>query len=430
MDLDIAKALGLSLALGLLVGMQREWKTSGIAGIRTFPLITVLGTILMFVRAETDGWIVAAGMIALVAMLVVANVARFQAGDFDMGLTTEMAALVMYGVGAMITAKHWLPAIALSGAVAVLLHWKEPLHRFVRRIGERDITGLMQLVLIALVILPVLPNREYGPYGVLNPFKIWLMVVLISSISMAAYVMLKLLGERIGSVVGGILGGLISSTATTISAARQARTNPDGARAAALVIMIASTVTNLRILFEVGVVAPGFLPVVAARMGALTGVMIVLCLLMFLRVGRETLANPTHESPAQLRAALAFGALYAVIIFAVAAARDYFGTGGMYILAVISGLTDVDAITLSAAELVKGKQIAASIAWRMIMIAALANLTFKGALCGLIGGRTLGVAIGVAFGLCVACGVAILLMWPHDWVLQLPVVPSGKAAAE
>ena len=155
----------------------------------------------------------------LAALLVVGNVAKLRAGEVDPGLTTEVAVLVMYGVGALVVIGPRELAIALAGTVALLLHGKARMHAFVDRLGERDVSAIMRFVLISLVVLPLLPDREFGPFAVLNPFDVWRMVVLIVGIGLAGYVAFRLVGGRHGALVNGLLGGLVSSTAATVAAA-------------------------------------------------------------------------------------------------------------------------------------------------------------------------------------------------------------------
>jgi uncharacterized membrane protein (DUF4010 family) len=414
MELGRFEPLAIALGLGLLVGMQREWKTAQIAGIRTFPLITILGSLSAILASTFSAWVLAAGFLAVTAMLFVGNLANFKNEAPDPGLTTEMAALVMFGVGAALVEGFTAEAVVVSGVVAVLLHWKEPLHDFVGKIGESDFKAIIQLVLIGLVILPVLPNQTYGWYDVLNPYKLWLMVVLISGISLTAYIAYELLGPRAGVILGGILGGLISSTATTVSFSRQTKAQHHVAPMALVVIMIASTILFGRILFEIGIVAPKFLPSALAPLGIIMGLMVILCVVLFLWVRRgELVDNPTHDNPAQLKAAVIFGGLYAVILLAVAAAKVHFGTGGMYLVAILSGLTDMDAITLSTAELVKVGHVTADTGWRVILTAALSNLMFKGGVVALLGSRRLLISILIPFAISMAGGVLLLAFWPN-----------------
>lgn len=415
MVFGLFEPLAISLGVGLLVGMQRERKTSQIAGIRTFPLITLLGSLSAVLADQFNSWVLVAGFLSVSIMLLVGNLAQLRRGEASPGLTTEMAALVMFGVGAALVEGYTGQAIAVSGVVAVLLHWKAGLQAFVGNISESDFRAIIQLVLIGLVILPVLPNRTYGWFNVLNPYKIWLMVVLISGISLIAYVAYKLLEARVGAIVGGVLGGVISSTSTTISYSRQTKAYPDATPMATLVILIASTIVFGRVLLEIGVVAPAFLPIAAAPLGITMGLMSVLCVFCFLAVKQHDhhIDSPTHSNPVQLKAAVIFGALYAVVLLGVAAAKAHFGAGGMYMVAALSGLTDMDAITLSTAELVKTGRVAPDTGWRVILLAALSNLVFKATAVALLGSRRLLVSVSMLFFVVLVGGGLLLAFWPY-----------------
>lgn len=403
--------LAIAVALGLLVGLQRESRKTTIAGLRTFPLITVFGCVMGLLDGG-DGWtLTAAGLLVVAAFVVMANMGRWQRGTGGTGLTTEMSILVMYGVGVLLALGHTGPSLAVAGATAVLLHWKQRLHGFVEGLGERDLRAVMNLALVALVILPVLPDRTYGPYDVLNPREIWLMVVLIAGISMAAYVAYRLLGARVGAVLGGILGGLISSTATTVSYARQARERPGAVHTLTLVILIASAVVNVRVLGEIAVVSPGLFRHAVVPVSVLLAVMAVECVALWFLSGRKDEPAPPPENPTQLKAAIVFGLLYAVILFAVAATREHFGSDALYAVAALSGLTDVDAITLSTANLYEDDRVAGDVAWRVVVIALMSNLVFKLAAVGVLGGKRLFVRTAVVFGIALAvAGLSLVLL--------------------
>jgi uncharacterized membrane protein (DUF4010 family) len=410
---DSLRAVGTALALGLLVGLQREHTQHQQTGIRTFTLITVLGTILALAGQTLGGWVVAAGLVAVAALLVVGHLARMRADANGPGLTTEMAALLMYGVGVYLVLGHAAVAVAVGGGVAVLLSMKQPLHEFAHHLSEADVKAIMRFALISLVILPVLPNQAYGPYQVLNPHEIWLMVVLIVGISLGGYVALKWFGERAGTLLGGILGGLISSTATTVSFARRTRAAPEASGLAAVVVMIASAIAFVRVAALVGVVAPSAAGTVLPPLLAMFGVMAAIFAVLFLVVGRrggDHIAE--HGNPAELGPALVFGALYALVIFVVAVAKDGFGGGVLYGVAVVSGLTDLDAITLSTARLIDQGKLDAGTGWRLILVAAMANLVFKGLVVALLGSRRLLTYTIILFGLALVGGAAILMLWP------------------
>lgn len=412
MELTPLHHLAIAFGLGLLVGLQREWADKPVAGIRTFPLITVFGALTgILARHLGTGWPIAAGMLALGGILVVGTVASWRKGERH-GTTTEVSALVMFAVGAVLATGFVEAALAVAGAVMVLLQLKKPLHEFAGRVAEADLRAVLRLVIIALVILPVLPDRAYGPFGVLNPFRIWLMVVLIVGISLGAYVAQRLLGGRVSTVLAGVLGGLISSTATTVSYSRRSKKDPDTAAAAAFVIIAASTVVFVRVLLEIVVLAPSMLDQVAPPLLAVMAFMVALCVVTFLRFQRRIEgADLTATDPTNLGAAIFFGVLYAVVLFGVAAAKERFGSSGVFAVAAVSGLTDIDAITISTAELMRTGQIGPAQGWQVILVGVLANLVFKGALALLLGGLVLFRRIAAVFGLAIAAGAAVLWLW-------------------
>jgi uncharacterized membrane protein (DUF4010 family) len=404
--------LGISLLLGLLIGLQRQRSESSIGGIRTFPLIATFGTLCGLLAVEHGGWIVAAGLVALAALLVVSNLMLAKGGDTDAGQTTEVAALLLYGIGAYLVFGEMEVAVVLGAAIAVLLHYKDLLHAFAARFGERDVTAFMQFILITLVILPVLPNETFGPYDVLNPFQIWLMVVLIVAISLVGYVAYKLFGAREGAVLGGLIGGLISSTATTVSFARRTANKPGVAGLAALVVMIASGIVFIRVLVEVAVVAPAHFGRIAPPLAAMLVLAAGIAVFLYFHTRDHRAAMAEQGNPADLRTALIFGSLYAVIVFAVAWTNAELGGRGLYLVALVSGLTDMDAITLSTSQLVSQERLDAQTAWRMILVASLANLVFKGALVAVLGSRELLRLVAGAFGVMIVAGGALFWFWP------------------
>jgi uncharacterized membrane protein (DUF4010 family) len=404
--------LATALLLGLLVGLQRQRTESSVGGIRTFPLITAFGTLCGWLALEHGGWIIAAGLIALAALLVVSNFMLAKQGDVDAGQTTEIAALLLYGIGAYLVIGETMVAVALGGAIALLLHYKELLHAFASKIGERDVTAIMQFVLVTLVILPVLPDRTYGPYQVLNPFQVWLMVALIVGIGLAGYFAYKLFGARAGALLGGLLGGLISSTATTVSYARRSAEAPGHGAFAALVIVIAATTVFVRVLTEIAIVAPEHFAALAAPIGAMLGACVLISLWMYWHTREHKGEMPEQGNPADLRTAIMFGFMYAVIIFAVAATKDEFGERGLYAVAVLSGLTDMDAITLSTSQLANQGRLETGTGWRLILVAAMANLVFKAGMVAVLGSRELLKHVAMLFGAALVAGAAILLLWP------------------
>ena len=409
---EVLQKLAIALGLGLIIGLQRQRTDSRLAGIRTFPLITILGTIVGLLASQWGGWVLAAGFVSLAALITIGNFTWVKANPQAGGTTTEVATLLMFGLGAYLVVGYTAVAVVIAGTTATLLHFKPEMHRLAGRIGEKDFTAIIQFILITLVILPILPNRTYGPYNVLNPYKIWLMVILIVGISLAGYVAYKLMSPKSSAVVGGILGGLISSTATTVSYARRSREAPQSSALAALVIMIASTVAFVRVLVVIAVAAPRQFVGLALPLGTMLGFLILIALALFFRTRREGGQLPIHGNPSELKPAIIFALLYGLVLLGVGAGQAHFGKEGLYLVSILSGLTDMDAITLSTIQMVKEEMIDAFMGWRMILIAALSNFVFKGATVVVLGDEKLRARIAVVFGVALAMGLAILVLWP------------------
>lgn len=404
--------MGLALLLGLLVGLQRERTDASIAGIRTFPLITMLGALCAMLALRDGEWMIAAGLVTVGALFIIGDVVRSRNEPVDPGLTTEFAGLVMFGVGACLVIGSARLALAVGGVVAILLHLKKPMHHFVGAMGERDVRAIMQFALITLVILPLLPDREFGPYAVLNPFKIWLMVVLIVSISLCGYVAYKFLDGTVGAAAGGLLGGLISSTATTVSFLRRTRESPTSAGLASLAVMIASAIVFVRVLIEMAVVARNSFSALAPPIFAMLFACALIAAAAYFLYRHEKTDLPEQGNPTELKSALIFGAAYAVVILLSAAAKEHFGSRGLYVVAGVSGLTDMDAITLSVSNLVENGKLEADTGWRAILLASMSNLVFKGGIVLFLGHPKLFGRISMMFLIALAAGGAILWFWP------------------
>ncbi len=408
MDLTTAAArLGIALCLGLLVGLQRQRVNHPLAGLRTFGMIAVFGGVCALLGQSLGPWLVPAGLLAAVAAMLV-GVWRIGAQADGPQLTTVFAALIMYGVGAMSVLGDPILCAVVTGALTVLLHAKDRLHHLVAGLGTADVTAVMQFILITLVILPILPDRTFGPYQVFNPREAWLLVVLIVTIGLGGYVAYKLLGSRAGSLLGAILGGLISSTATTVSYARRTAAG-QGVGLAAMAIMLASAISAIRVIGIIVVVAPSQAAVFWPPLAILAGLMLVQAAGLWFTARDEHEGATEHKNPAQLGTALVFAGLYGVVLIGVAWARDTLGPNAIYGVAAASGATDMDAIALSTARLVDKGQLDPQVAWRAVVIGLLANAVFKAGAAATLGSRRLAVLVGLMFGAVVAAGV--LAIW-------------------
>jgi uncharacterized membrane protein (DUF4010 family) len=409
---ELLQSLATALGLGLLVGLQREWEQNPVAGIRTFALVSLFGALCGIMGIAYSGWVIASAFIAFASMVILGNVSRLRDKQPDTGLTTEMAMLVMFAVGVITVHGHRMIAVVTAGTVMVLLQSKKPLHNMVRRIGEDDLREIARLVLAGLVILPALPNREMGYLGVLNPFAIWLMVVLIVGISLAAYLAQKFLGGAKGVALAGLFGGLISSTATTASLARRSHDRGACGISLAAIALIASAIVFVRVMAEVSIAAPAHLKEMLPPLLAMM-FWFGLVAAMAHRIAEKKGTHVADESPpSELKSAVLFGLLYAVVLIAVAAAREHYGHSGLYLAAALSGLTDMDAITLSTSRLVSTAHLEPGIAWRMILVGGMANVVLKMGLATVLGARAFLKPLLLGMGASLVGGAAILAFWP------------------
>lgn len=412
MNSDIA-ALGIALGLGLLVGLQRERSQSPIAGIRTFGLITLFGALSgLITRHFGHVWVLAAGLIALAVLLAVANILQRQDNESGIGQTAEIAALLMYMIGAYLMLGNITVGVVVGAVVALLLYLKKFFTEHIARLGEKDQQAFMVFVAVSLVVLPILPTGTFGPYNVLSLREIWLMVVLIVGISVVGYFAYKWLGKEVGAGLSGVLGGLVSSTATTITYARQTQENPALYRLAGFVVTTASAVAFVRILIEVSIVAPKHLPVVAPPITVILGIFALISIGLFFATNKQTHQPvPDPQNPAQFQTALIFAVLYAVVLVLIAFAKEALGSGGLYAVSILSGLTDMDAITLSLANMMNDGRIVPEQGWKLILSAGLANLFFKMGMVAAIGDRRLLRIVVPVFAGVIAAGVLILMVW-------------------
>jgi uncharacterized membrane protein (DUF4010 family) len=264
-----------------------------------------------------------------------------------------------------------------------------------------------------------LPDRTYdlmAPFVVLNPFEIWMMVVLMVGISLTGYLVFKFFGHNAGIILGGVLGGAVSSTATTLSYSKRARTDPQGAPLASVVISIASSVVFVRVLIEIFAVVPQAFSQLAPPLLVMMLSGVVAAGFAWWRVQTVAPTTPDQRNPTELRSALLFAGIYAGVLLALSAVKTYLGGQGLYGVALLSGLTDVDAITLSTSRMVRAGSeaggIAASQGWRLIAVATMANLVFKWSMAASIGPKVLRRQLAYLFAAPLVTGLLLLLFWP------------------
>ncbi|SDY07611.1 MgtC/SapB family protein [Nitrosomonas halophila] len=379
-----------SLAIGLLIGLERERSPAAKAGLRTFALVAMFGTLAAMLSHKTSSpWPLVSGLL-LVGSMVIASYWRKQDQLEDPGTTTVAAILVCYGLGALVWYEESALAVMLAIITTILLYFKAELQGMTRNLDRRDLISILQFAVLSFIILPILPNQNYGPFDALNPYQIWLMVVLISGVSLTGYIALRFFKQRFGVVFMGVMGGLASSTATTMVFTRRSSYNPDFANLAVIVILLANLTVLVRLALISMVISPAIfiylLPVLGG--GLLLGLMTAVFWWRELSQ-QQAMPMPDSKNPAELPTAVGFGLLYAVVLFFSAWLSDVAGSGGLYVVAIVSGLTDVDAITLSSLCLYGLGKLEILNAVTAITLAAIANLVFKLGMIFLIGNASL-----------------------------------------
>lgn len=399
-----------ALLLGLLMGLERERSPAAKAGLRTFALTALFGVLAAHL-AMTLGtpWLIGAGLLTVGGIIVAAYLRAPQEPDGDPGTTTMAALVLCYGLGVLVWHEEFQLAVMLAIVATTLLYFKPELRGMSQKLSRRDLLSMLQFAVLALIILPLLPNENYGPYGALNPYQIWWMVVLIAGVSLAGYAALRLIGQERGAAMLGVLGGLVSSTATTLSFTRHARASEAMVPVAVTVIVLANLVVLVRLGVLAAIVAPD---VLGALLPILLGGLIAGGLAAAYGVRRLRPQGEMPElamgNPTELRTALGFGLLYAVVLLATAWLTDRLGALGTYAVALVSGLTDVDAITLSSLRLYRLDKLPETTLANVIMLAILSNLVFKSVLTLAIGGHRTGRHVLAGFA---ATAFGLLAAW-------------------
>lgn len=420
--LQLALGFALALAVGGAVGLERERHARAerqptFGGARTFPLLALWGALCALLARELGGALLLGGLLAVAALVAVSHWnARKPGGEPQLGLTTEVAALLVCALGALpfVTlsglpfAQRMLLSAALGSAVMALLALREPIHALAERITYPDVLATVRFTLVALVALPLLPDRSYGPSEVLNPFRIGVVVVLIAGISFVGYVAVRLYGARRGLIVTAVAGGLVSSTAVTLTFSARGRQHPELRAACALAVSLAATIMFARVLVEVAAVRPALVGPTALPLGAMLIAATLGGLLLWRRVpaSSETPEPAGLHNPFRLRTALRLGLVYALVRWIAGLAWEHLGSGGLLASAALSGLADVDAITLSVAHL-HGQGLADDVAVRAITLASVTNTLVKVGLVVALGGRELGFDVARVLVPAAALGAAL-----------------------
>jgi uncharacterized membrane protein (DUF4010 family) len=415
--LTLAWNFATALLIGALVGIERErhkqrQEHPEIAGLRTFILTALFGALCGWVGLVLEtGWVLVAGLISVTAAVLAGYVLSVRMNPGGLGLTTELAAVATFLLGALATLGERELAVGIGVTVAAVLAYKQPLHGFVGRLGSEDVYAVLRLLIATFIVLPILPDRTIDPWDALNPRSLWMLALLIAGLSLVGYVLTRLLGAHRGIPITGLTGGLVSSTAVTLSFARQSREAQYAAASPAIAsgVLLAWAVSFVRVLVEVLVVNRALLPSLLPAIVTMTVVCVAFAAWHLRRAGQVTQAQDVPlRNPFSLTSAIQFAALFAVVLLVVKIVQVHAPETGLYYVAALAGTTDVDAITLSMAQYARAGS--PDVASRAITIAVLSNTVIKTGMVATLGTAALRRSILLATAGILVAGVGALLV--------------------
>lgn len=411
--------------IGFLIGLERERKRemqgSIFAGIRTFPLISVFGAAVGLITPVTSPLIMFGGFLAVTVM---AGLSYWrESSGAKIGGTTGFTVLVAFTLGILSSIN--LIGAALAGAVVVtgLLSMREELRGLSSTVSRQDLFAIVQFAAVSLIVLPLVPSEQFGPWGVWNPRSIWLQVVLISGISFVGYIAMKTVGARRGAILSGVLGGLASSTAVMLAFSRRSRDNPQMAGTFAMAALAGSGTAMIRMVVILAIVQPALVTPMLPPLAALFVIALTGAFLAGFRTRTPSDEGMNVSNPFELRTAFQFAMVYTVILLMTRAAQEYLGDLGLYLASMLGGIVRPDAVVLSLANQADGA-VALSVIVRAMTVALATNQLFKAVVGLTFGSRRFGVP--VLLTLLVAAGTAITLVWLFVPVqAPVPSLPAG-----
>ncbi|MCK9620232.1 MAG: MgtC/SapB family protein [Methylobacter sp.] len=411
-ELESFKLLSIALAIGLLIGLERGWRTREleegmrVAGLRTYGMISLLGALSGILAQQINAYFMEFAFLGLASILLVAyskGLDRFK----DFSITGTVASMITFTLGALTVFGHIALAAASAVVITALLGFKPLLHSWMKKLEQEELDATLKLLLISVVVLPILPDRNYGPLAAVNPYQIWWMVVLIAGISYLGYFAVKIVGNQYGPILTGALGGLVSSTAVTLNLSRLSKQYPNMENVLAGGILTACATMFIRTLLLTSVMNPKLSLALLPALLIMSAFTYFTAFLLW-RSGRgfRTDEEIKLENPFQLGMALKFGAFLVVIMWLSKLLNVYFGDMGNYFLAATSGMADVDPITLLMSQMSRdGTNL--SVAAKTILIAVSVNSSVKGVLILTIGSQALALRVGVPLVGAVIAGLLI-----------------------
>ncbi|MCB8840164.1 DUF4010 domain-containing protein [Aurantimonas sp. VKM B-3413] len=400
-DLDLLSRLAVSLSIGLLVGLERGWQTREeephlrAAGLRTFALTGLLGGICGAAAAALSApLVIGLGFLGFAFAFTTFHALEARASR-NFSATSAVAGLLTFVLGTYAIIGSVPVAAAGAVAMTLLLALREPLHRWVQALSWTEIRAVLTLLAMTFLLLPILPDRSVDPWGALNPARIWMLTIFIAALSFGGYVAIKALGDRLGVLIAAVAGAMASSTATTLTLARLGCERPHSAGLIAAGILIAGVVMTARIIIVVSVIDRDLLFSIAPELAVLSVVLVAFAVVLLFRNRAAEKTELKLSNPLQLGAAMKMAGFIALILIASVLMRQVLGNAGILALAAVSGLADVDAISISMAELAS-RPGGRGVAGQAILIAVSVNTAVKAAMALWVGRRPVGIPVVAA----------------------------------
>ena len=397
----------ISMGIGLILGLEREYtnlkRESGFAGIRAFPIVAILGFTLGSLTVLFSFWLSIIGLGTFILFLGFNNFYK-EEYNFNRSFTTNLALIATFVLGLMVSAEYYRNAVATAVIIVTLLSLKTRFHSVISNITSEELFAFVKFSIIALLILPFLPNNNYGPNDLINPFEIGSIIVIVSFLNFIGYFLVKFVGSKKGILLTAILGGLISSTAVAWSYASRSIESPELSKKYAAGIVIASAIMFPRLAFLIYIFNNTLLTYLALPFGIFT----LICLIVSLILIKDNTDKPETDiklgNPMNLLNALGFGVIYVIIQLAVFYSNKLFGESGLYYSALIAGLADTDAITISLAKFASdGEKL--KLTSSVIVAATMSNMLVKLGITVLKGSKITGKLVGYTFGSIIIIGI-------------------------
>ncbi|MBN1496554.1 MAG: MgtC/SapB family protein [Spirochaetes bacterium] len=436
MNLQLLQPFVVAIVLGAVIGFERTFASrmdhetpDYLGGIRTYSLVALFGSLMSFLGNNYAKELLYLGYSAIIIMTAVSYYIDFSKHN-ESGITTEVSMLICFTVGVIIERNQLVLALFITIITAVVLHMKSYLHRLADMVEQEDIRATLKFAIITFIILLFDPDftillREVGIFNgavfdrfpglgevkVVNPYTVWLMVVLVSAIGFTGYIAIKILGQRKGIGLSGLLGGLASSTATTVAFSKRSRETGDAGSAYpyALAVILACSTMFPRVLLEVLIINPALLGKLIMVMGSMAGAGFLFCFVLWKKIGQGRGEEVPYKNPFNISLALKFAVVFAVIVFISRIAEVLFGNSGIYAISVLTGLSDVDPMTLTMSQISRDDPSKLDQATIAITLAAFANTFMKGAMAVILGSKNFKKIVIAGFGIILLTGTLVLI---------------------